>query len=93
MPNAKYVYYEDEETDCSSDVSEVILNLNTYKPSTSSRIISLTDSKYKQLTPFVAKSSQMRLDLPSTAVVATGLASRIGLWMQLLQAFFPMSVS
>ncbi|GBM08988.1 hypothetical protein AVEN_94627-1, partial [Araneus ventricosus] len=68
-PNAEYVDYEDEETDCSSDVSEVILNLNTYKPSTSNRLISLTDPKYKQLTPFVAKSSQMRLGLPSTAVV------------------------
>ncbi|GBN98849.1 ATP-binding cassette sub-family A member 3 [Araneus ventricosus] len=65
----EYVDYEDEETDCSSDVSEVILNLNTYKPSTSNRLISLTDPKYKQLTPFVAKSSQMRLGLPSTAVV------------------------
>ncbi|GBN07805.1 hypothetical protein AVEN_240194-1, partial [Araneus ventricosus] len=64
-----YVDYEDEETDCSSDISEVILNLNTYKPSTSNRLISLTDPKYKQLTPFVAKSSQMRLGLSSTAVV------------------------
>ncbi|GBM82574.1 hypothetical protein AVEN_20798-1 [Araneus ventricosus] len=51
------------------DISEVILNLNTYKPSTSSRLISLTDPKYKQLTPFVAKSSQMRFGLPSTVVV------------------------
>ncbi|GBN00367.1 hypothetical protein AVEN_270132-1 [Araneus ventricosus] len=68
-PNAEYVDYEDEEADCSSDISEVILNLNTFKPSTSNRLISLTDPKYKQLTPFVAKSSQMRLGLPSTAVV------------------------
>ncbi|GBN37398.1 hypothetical protein AVEN_62098-1 [Araneus ventricosus] len=68
-PNAEYVDYEDEETDCSSDISEVILNLNTYKPSTSNRLISFTDPKYKQITPFVAKSSQMRLGLPSTAVV------------------------
>ncbi|GBN16349.1 hypothetical protein AVEN_43998-1 [Araneus ventricosus] len=68
-PNTEYVDYEDEETDCSSDISEVILNLNTYKPSTSNRLISLTDPKYKQLTPFVAKSSQMRLGFPSTAVV------------------------
>ncbi|GBM23506.1 hypothetical protein AVEN_153083-1 [Araneus ventricosus] len=67
--NAEYVDYEDEETDCSSDIAEVILNLNTYKPSTSNRLISLTDPKYKQLTPFVAKSSQMRLGLPSTPVV------------------------
>ncbi|GBM40418.1 hypothetical protein AVEN_179834-1 [Araneus ventricosus] len=69
MPNAEYVDYENEETDCSSDISEVILNLNTYKPSASNRLISLTDPKYKQLTPFVAKSSQMRLGLPSTPVV------------------------
>ncbi|GBN05764.1 hypothetical protein AVEN_82478-1 [Araneus ventricosus] len=68
-PNAEYADYEDEETDCSSDISEVILNLNTYKPSTSNRLISLTDPKYKQLTLFVAKSSQMRLGLPSTPVV------------------------
>ncbi|GBN06570.1 hypothetical protein AVEN_13858-1 [Araneus ventricosus] len=68
-PNAEYVDYEDEETDCSSDISEVILNLNTYKPSTSNRLISLIDPKHKQLTPFVAKSSQMRLGLPSTPVV------------------------
>ncbi|GBN11451.1 hypothetical protein AVEN_222264-1 [Araneus ventricosus] len=68
-PNEEYVDYEDEETDCSSDISEVILNLNTYKPSTSNRLISLTDPKYKQLTPFVDKSSQMQLGLPSTAVV------------------------
>ncbi|GBO17599.1 hypothetical protein AVEN_10158-1, partial [Araneus ventricosus] len=68
-PNAEYVDYEDVETDCSSDISEVILNLNTYKPSTSNRLISLTDHKYKQLTPFVAKSSQMRLGLPSNPVV------------------------
>ncbi|GBN80508.1 hypothetical protein AVEN_269461-1, partial [Araneus ventricosus] len=67
-PRAECVDYEDEETDCSSDISEVILNLNTCKPSTSNRLISLTDPKYKQLTPFVAKSSQMRLGLPSTAV-------------------------
>ncbi|GBL67301.1 hypothetical protein AVEN_70932-1, partial [Araneus ventricosus] len=65
-PNAEYVDYEDEKTDCSSDIFEVILNLNVYKPP---YIISLTDPKYKQLTPFVAKSSQMRLGLPSTAVV------------------------
>ncbi|GBN70785.1 hypothetical protein AVEN_174888-1, partial [Araneus ventricosus] len=64
--NAEYVDYE---ADCSSDISEVILNLNTYKPSTWNRLISLNDPKYKQLTPFVAKSSQMRLGLPSTAVV------------------------
>ncbi|GBN14640.1 hypothetical protein AVEN_39550-1 [Araneus ventricosus] len=68
-PNAEYVDYEDEETDCSSDISEVILNLNTYKPSTSNRLISFTDRKYKQLTSFVAKSSQVRLGLLSTAVV------------------------
>ncbi|GBO22453.1 hypothetical protein AVEN_182623-1 [Araneus ventricosus] len=68
-PNVEYVDYENEETDCSSDISEVILNLNTYKPSASNRLISLTDPKYKQLTPFVAKSSQMRLGLPSTPVV------------------------
>ncbi|GBM78053.1 hypothetical protein AVEN_44582-1 [Araneus ventricosus] len=55
-----------KKTYCSSDISEVILNLNIYKPP---YIISLTDPKYKQLTPFVAKSSQMRLGLPSTAVV------------------------
>ncbi|GBO19452.1 hypothetical protein AVEN_158006-1, partial [Araneus ventricosus] len=67
--NPEYVDYEDEETVCSSDISEVILNLNTYKPSTSNRLISLTDPKYKQLTPFVAKSSHMRLGLPSAAVV------------------------
>ncbi|GBM17406.1 hypothetical protein AVEN_119448-1 [Araneus ventricosus] len=67
--NPEYVDYEDEETDCSSDISEVILNLNTYKPSTSNRLISLTDPKYKQLTPLVAKSSQMRLGLLSTVVV------------------------
>ncbi|GBM31608.1 hypothetical protein AVEN_198465-1 [Araneus ventricosus] len=69
MPNAEYVDYENEETDCSSDKSEVILNLNTYKPSASYRLISLTDPKYKQLTRFVAKSSQMRLGVPSTPVV------------------------
>ncbi|GBN02234.1 hypothetical protein AVEN_113802-1, partial [Araneus ventricosus] len=68
-PNEEYVDYEDEETDCSSDISEVILNLITYKPSTSNRLISLTDPKYKQLTPFVDKSSQMRLGLLSTAAV------------------------
>ncbi|GBM66217.1 hypothetical protein AVEN_27906-1 [Araneus ventricosus] len=68
-PNTGYVDYEDEETDCSSDISEVNLNLNTYKPSISNRLISLTDPKYKQLTPFVAKSSQMRPGLLSTAVV------------------------
>ncbi|GBM09531.1 hypothetical protein AVEN_100439-1 [Araneus ventricosus] len=68
-PNAEYVDYEDEGTDCFSDISEVILNLNTYKSSTSNRLISLTDPKYKQLIPFVAKSSQMRLGLPSTVVV------------------------
>ncbi|GBN84177.1 hypothetical protein AVEN_49693-1 [Araneus ventricosus] len=67
--NAEYVDYEDEETDCSSDISEVILDLNTYKPLTSSRLISLTVPKCKQLTPFVAKSSQMRLGHSSTAVV------------------------
>ncbi|GBN86837.1 hypothetical protein AVEN_200737-1 [Araneus ventricosus] len=66
---AVYVDYEEEETDCSSDISEVDLNLDTYKPSTSNRLISFTDPKYKQLTPFVSKSSQMRLGLPSTAVV------------------------
>ncbi|GBM01836.1 hypothetical protein AVEN_218957-1 [Araneus ventricosus] len=67
--NVRLKDYEDEETDCSSDISEVILNLNTYKPSTSNRLISLTDPKYKQLTPFVAKSSQMRFGLTSTPVV------------------------
>ncbi|GBM63040.1 hypothetical protein AVEN_111425-1 [Araneus ventricosus] len=65
-PNAGYVDYEDEETDCSSDISEVDLNLYTYKPSTSNRLMSLTDPKHKQLTPFV---SQMRLGRPSIAVV------------------------
>ncbi|GBM50419.1 hypothetical protein AVEN_207074-1 [Araneus ventricosus] len=55
--------------DCSSDISEVDLNLDTYKPSTSNRLISLTDPKYKQLTPFVSKSSQIRFSLPSTAVL------------------------
>ncbi|GBM35849.1 hypothetical protein AVEN_134663-1 [Araneus ventricosus] len=69
MPNAGYVDYEDEETDCSSDISEVDLNLDSYKPSTSNRLLSLTDFKYKQLTPFISKSSQMRFGLPSTAVV------------------------
>nr|GBO28286.1 hypothetical protein AVEN_133464-1 [Araneus ventricosus] len=64
-----YVDYEDEETDCSSDIFEVDLNLVTYKPSTSNRLIFLTDPKHKQLTPFISKSSQMRLGLPSTAVV------------------------
>ncbi|GBM37334.1 hypothetical protein AVEN_40283-1 [Araneus ventricosus] len=64
-----YVYCEDEETDCSSDISEVDLNLDTYKPSTSNRLISLSGPTYKQLTPFVSKSSQMRPVLPSTAVV------------------------
>ncbi|GBN88522.1 hypothetical protein AVEN_142762-1 [Araneus ventricosus] len=68
-PNAGYVDYEDQEMDCSSDISEVDLNLDTYKPSTSNRLISLTDPKYKQLTPIVSKSSQMRFGLPSTAVV------------------------
>ncbi|GBL82144.1 hypothetical protein AVEN_252341-1 [Araneus ventricosus] len=68
-PNAEFVDYEVKETDCSSDISEVILNLNTYKPSTSNRLISLTDPEYKQLTPFLAKSLQMRLGLSSTAVV------------------------
>ncbi|GBN63884.1 hypothetical protein AVEN_188358-1 [Araneus ventricosus] len=63
-PNSGYVDYEDEETDYSSDVSEVDLNLDTYKPSTSNRLISLTDPKYKQLTLFVSKSSQMRFGLP-----------------------------
>ncbi|GBM10926.1 hypothetical protein AVEN_171415-1 [Araneus ventricosus] len=90
-PNAEYVHYDDEETHCSSDIDEVILNLNTYKPSTWSRLISLTDPKYKQLTPFVAKSSQMRLGLPSTPVLATGAASRTWLWLQLLQVFFTVS--
>ncbi|GBN95231.1 hypothetical protein AVEN_2406-1 [Araneus ventricosus] len=68
-PNTGYVDYEDEETDCSSDISEVDLNLDTYKPSTSNRLISVTDPKYKQLTPFVSKSSQMRFGLPTIAVV------------------------
>ncbi|GBM58518.1 hypothetical protein AVEN_139051-1 [Araneus ventricosus] len=68
-PNAEFVDYEVKETDCSSDISEVILNLNTYKPSTSNRLISLTDPEYKQLTPFLAKSLQMRLGLSSTAMV------------------------
>ncbi|GBN72365.1 hypothetical protein AVEN_246144-1 [Araneus ventricosus] len=67
--NAGYVDYEDEETDCSSDISEVDLNLDTYKPSASSRLISITDPKYKQLTLFVSNSSQMRFGLPSIAVV------------------------
>ncbi|GBM77182.1 hypothetical protein AVEN_32918-1, partial [Araneus ventricosus] len=73
-PNAEYVDYEDEETDCSSDISEVILNLNTYKPSTSNRLIPLTDPKYKQLTSFVAESS----DFASLQLLwlATCLASR-----------------
>ncbi|GBN08776.1 hypothetical protein AVEN_23562-1 [Araneus ventricosus] len=74
--NPEYVDYEDEETDYFSDISEVILNLNTYKPSTSNRLISLTVPKYKQLTPFVAKSTQMRLGLPSIAVVG----DRFGVW-------------
>ncbi|GBM57527.1 hypothetical protein AVEN_97642-1 [Araneus ventricosus] len=47
MPNSGYVDYEDEETDYSSDVSEVDLNLDTYKPSTSNRLISLTDPKFR----------------------------------------------
>ncbi|GBN23325.1 hypothetical protein AVEN_212643-1 [Araneus ventricosus] len=68
-PNAGYIDYEDEETDCSPDISTVDLNLDTYKPTTSNHLISLTDPKYKQLTPFASKSSQMRLGLPSTAVV------------------------
>ncbi|GBM09301.1 hypothetical protein AVEN_135037-1 [Araneus ventricosus] len=68
-PNAGYVDYEDEETDCSLDISEVDLNLYTYKPSISNRLISLTDPKHKQLTPFVSKSSQMRLGNSSIAVV------------------------
>ncbi|GBL91950.1 hypothetical protein AVEN_102528-1 [Araneus ventricosus] len=72
-PNAEYVGYEDEETDCSSDISEVDLNLYTYKPSTSNRLISLTDPKHKQLTKFVSKSSQMRLGSPSIAVVGDRL--------------------
>ncbi|GBM36029.1 hypothetical protein AVEN_274436-1 [Araneus ventricosus] len=63
------VDYKDEETDCFSYIFEVDLNLDTYKPSISNRLISLTDPMYKQLTPFVSKSSQMRLGLPSTAVV------------------------
>ncbi|GBO19220.1 hypothetical protein AVEN_39916-1 [Araneus ventricosus] len=86
-PNAEYVDYEDEETDCSSDISEVILNLNTYKPSTSNRLIPLTDPKYKQLTSFVAESSQVRLGLPSTAVAG----DRFGI--SDLKVFFTMSVS
>ncbi|GBM39394.1 hypothetical protein AVEN_97015-1 [Araneus ventricosus] len=69
MPNVGYVDYEDGETDCSSDISEVDLNLYTYKPSTWNRLISLTDPKHKQLTPFVSKSSQMRLGRPSIVVV------------------------
>ncbi|GBN19383.1 hypothetical protein AVEN_59269-1 [Araneus ventricosus] len=69
MQMLQYADYEDEETACSSDIFEVDLNLDTYKPSTSNRLISLTDPKYKQLTPFVSKSSQMRFGLPSTALV------------------------
>ena len=70
--NTEYVEYENEETDYSSDISEVDSNLDTYKPSTSNRLSSLTgtDTKYKELTPFISKSSQMRLGLPSTAVAA-----------------------
>ncbi|GBM10878.1 hypothetical protein AVEN_42132-1 [Araneus ventricosus] len=68
-PNAVHIDYEDEETDCSSDISEVDLNLYTCKPSTSNRLISLTDPKHKQLTPFVSKSSQVRFGLPSIVVV------------------------
>ncbi|GBL94768.1 hypothetical protein AVEN_244750-1 [Araneus ventricosus] len=63
-----YLDYEDEEKDYSSDISEVDLNLDTYKPSTSNHLISLTP-KYKQLTLFVSKSSEIRLGLPSAAVV------------------------
>ncbi|GBO07993.1 hypothetical protein AVEN_272735-1 [Araneus ventricosus] len=76
---AVYVDYEDEETDCSSDISWVDLNLNTYKPSTSNHLISLTDPKYKQLTPFVSKSSEIRLGLPSAAVVGDrfGVSNRV----------------
>ncbi|GBM01864.1 hypothetical protein AVEN_218982-1 [Araneus ventricosus] len=62
-PNAWYLDHEDEETDCSSDICEVDLNLDTYKPSTSNRFIFFTDPKCKQLTPFISKSSQMRLGL------------------------------
>ncbi|GBN50269.1 hypothetical protein AVEN_255560-1 [Araneus ventricosus] len=69
MPNAEYVDYEDEETDYYSDISEAILNLNTYKPSTSNSLSPLTDPKNNHLIPFVAKSSQKRLGLPSTVVV------------------------
>ncbi|GBN83258.1 hypothetical protein AVEN_15575-1 [Araneus ventricosus] len=78
-PNAGYVDYEDEETDCSSDISEVDLNLYTYIPSTSNRLISLTDPKHKQLTPFVSKSSQMRLGRPSIVVVGDsfGVSDRV----------------
>lgn len=61
---------ENKETDTSSDTSEVYLNQDFYQPSTSNHQISFTDPKIKQLTPIVSKSSQMRLDLPSTAVVA-----------------------
>ncbi|GBN19245.1 hypothetical protein AVEN_31025-1 [Araneus ventricosus] len=56
MPNAEYVDYEDEETDCSSDISE----LNHHK-----------------------------CDLASHQLLwlATGVTSRTGLWLQLLQVF------
>ncbi|GBN68531.1 hypothetical protein AVEN_91436-1 [Araneus ventricosus] len=67
--NTRCADYEDEETDCSSDISEVDLNLDTYKLSTSNRLISLTDPKYKHLTPFLSKSSQIKPGLLSTAVV------------------------
>ncbi|GBM86903.1 hypothetical protein AVEN_207410-1 [Araneus ventricosus] len=83
-PNVEYVDYEDEETDCSSDISVVDLNLYTYKPSTSNRLISLTDPKQKQLTPFVSKSSQMRLGRPSIAVVGDSLGISDRLWLQLV---------
>ncbi|GBO12183.1 hypothetical protein AVEN_110075-1 [Araneus ventricosus] len=83
MCNAGYVDY-DEETVCSSDISEVYLNLNTYKPSTSNRLISLTHPKHKQLTSFVSESSQMRLGLLQQLWVETSLESRTGLWLQLV---------
>ncbi|GBM96601.1 hypothetical protein AVEN_204813-1 [Araneus ventricosus] len=89
-PNAEYVDYEDEETDCSSDISEVILNLNICKPL---YIISLTDPKYKQLTLFVAKSSQMRLGLPSTAVVGDRFGVSDRAVAAIAQVFFTMLVS
>ena len=54
---------------CSLNISEVDLNVDFYKPSTSISLSSLNDPKFKQLSPFVSKSSQMRVGLRSTAMV------------------------